>query len=83
MAKQWYYTKATLFADGAKGYFRQEYDVYREVEGEDIENLSIKCIVEGHRGEDSARIFDVDGAHYSTLRAAVEARGLTYEGPEV
>ncbi len=77
--KNGYYAKAILFADGAKGYYRQEFDI---VHGPEAISVGVRMVVEGYRGKEPVRVFIAGGVPYESLKNAIEANGLRWVGEE-
>lgn len=77
--KNTYYGQAVLFADGANGYYRQEFDI---VHGPEAIDVGVRMVVEGRRGEKPVRVFMAGGMPYENLKNAIEANGLRWVGEE-
>lgn len=70
-------SRAVAFADGAKGYFRQEHVLVLVVGGEPApKDLGVLMVVEGHRNKgDATRVFMVGAQAFAKVEEALEAAG--------
>lgn len=70
-------TRGIAFADGAKGYFRQEYQLVLAAAGaQGPEDLGVAMVVEGHRNKgDATRVFRVGAHAFGKVEDALETAG--------